>query len=98
MIHPIQDRVLVKPAVVELSSVIFVQNKEKFNQGTVVAVGPGKIDKFGRRKPLDAKPGDRIRYGNGTYLDWPIVEHEGELGKSENGRLWDANLPLAQNE
>lgn len=78
MISPIQDRVLVKPAVVELSSVIFVQNTEKYNQGTVVAVGPGKVDKFGRRQPLDAKPGDTIRYGNGTYLDWPIVEYEGE--------------------
>lgn len=78
MISPIQDRVLVKPAVVELSSVIFVQNTDKYNQGTVVAVGPGKIDKFGRRKPLDAKPGDTIRYGNGTYLDWPIVEYESE--------------------
>ena len=78
MISPIQDRVLVKPEIIQLSSILFVENKEKHNSGTVVAVGPGKVDSRGRRKPLDAKPGDKIRYGNGTYLDWPIIEYEGE--------------------
>lgn len=78
MIHPYLDKVLVKPSAVELSSVIFVENSEKFNLGTVVAVGPGKFDKQGRRLPPDVKAGDHIRYGNGTYLDWPLIEHEGE--------------------
>ena len=78
MLRPVHDRVLVKPHVVELSSIIYVNNTEKYNSGTVVAVGPGKIDGKGRRQPLDAKPGDQIRYGNGTYLDWPIIEYEGE--------------------
>jgi chaperonin GroES len=46
--------------------------------GTVVAVGPGKRDKRGNIKPLDAKAGDSIRYGNGDYLKWPTVKVEGE--------------------
>jgi co-chaperonin GroES (HSP10) len=46
--------------------------------GTVVAVGPGKRDKRGNIKPLDAKPGDSIRYGNGDYLKWPTVKIGGE--------------------
>lgn len=78
MIVPCLDKVLVKPSAVELSSIIFVENSEKFNLGTVVAVGPGKFDKQGRRQPMDVKPGNHIRYGNGTYLDWPLIEHEGE--------------------
>lgn len=78
MLVPTQDRVLVKPSIQQLSSVIFVDNKEKYNTGEIIAVGPGKVDNKGRRKPLDAKPGDKIRYGNGTYLDWPIIEFEGE--------------------
>jgi chaperonin GroES len=78
MILPTQDRILVKPDVRELSQVLIVKNTEPYNMGTVVAVGPGKLDKRGNRKPMDAKLGDRIRYGNGDYLDWPIISHEGE--------------------
>ena len=46
--------------------------------GTVVSVGPGKRDKRGNVKPLDAQPGDSIRYGNGDYLKWPTVNLKGE--------------------
>ena len=78
MIRPLHDRVVVKPAIRQLSSILHVENKEPFNMGTVVAVGPGKADKYGRVKPLDAKPGDRIRYGNGDYLNWPTHIIDGE--------------------
>jgi len=78
MLNPIQDRVLVKPSIQQLSEILIVKNSEKFNTGTIVAVGPGKFNEKGKRIPMDAKPGDKIRYGNGTYLDWPLVEHEGE--------------------
>ena len=78
MIRPLQDRVLVKPSIRQLSEILIVNNREPFNMGTVVAVGPGKRDKRGNIKPLDAKPGDSIRYGNGDYLKWPTVKIEGE--------------------
>ena len=78
MIRPLRDRILVKPDVRQLSSALLVKNTEPYNMGTVVAVGSGAVDKYGRVKKMDAKPGDRIRYGNGDYLDWPIFEHEGE--------------------
>jgi len=78
MIRSLNDRVLVKPSIRQLSEVLIVNNREPFNMGTVVAVGPGKRDKRGVIKPLDAKVGDFIRYGNGDYLNWPTVKHDGE--------------------
>ena len=78
MIRLLQDRVLVKPSIRQLSEVLIVTNREPFNMGTVVAVGPGKRDKRGNIKPLDAKAGDSIRYGNGDYLKWPTVKVDGE--------------------
>ena len=58
MIRLMQDRVLVKPSIRQLSEVLIVNNRESFNMGTIVAVGPGKRDKRGIIKPLDAKAGD----------------------------------------
>ena len=69
MIRPLRDRVVVKPEVRQLSSVIAVENKEKFNQGVIVAIGP---------KVHAVKTGEFIKYGNGTYLDWPLVDIDGE--------------------
>ena len=51
MLKPLQDRIVVKPDVRELSSVIIVENKEADNMGTVVAVGPGKV-RNGRREEM----------------------------------------------
>lgn len=68
VITPLHDRVLVKPIVRSLSDVLIVHNKEKFNEGTIVAIGP---------KVNDVKVGERIKYGNGTYLDWPVHKIDG---------------------
>lgn len=68
-IRPLRDRVVVKPRVRKLSEIIAITNNEKFNEGTIVAVGPNV---------RDAKVGDFIKYGNGTYLDWPVHEDEGQ--------------------
>ena len=37
--------------------------KEKPQQGTVLAVGKGKVNDDGKRVPLDVKVGDRILFG-----------------------------------
>jgi chaperonin GroES len=78
MIRPLQDRVLVKPSIRQLSEILVVNNKESYNMGTVVAVGAGKRDKRGVIKKLSVKAGDYIRYGNGDYLKWPTVKHDGK--------------------
>jgi co-chaperonin GroES (HSP10) len=68
-IRPLKDRVVVKPNVRKLSDIIFTINSEKMNEGTIVAVGPNV---------REAKVGEFIKYGNGTYLDWPVHEFEGQ--------------------
>jgi len=40
--------------------------KEKPMQGKVIAVGPGALDKNGKRIPPDVKKGDRVLFGKYT--------------------------------
>ena len=69
MIRPLRDRVVVKPQVRNLSDIIYVANKEPFNEGTVVAIGPD-VDQ--------TAVGDFIKYGNGDYLNWPVHNIDGQ--------------------
>ena len=68
-IKPLADRVLVAPAEAEQKTaggiIIPDTAKEKPQEGTVVAVGPGKKD-----EPMTVKVGDAVLYGKyaGTEL------------------------------
>ncbi|MDO5655953.1 MAG: co-chaperone GroES [Flavobacteriaceae bacterium] len=68
-IRPLADRVVVEPSPAETktaSGIIIPDTaKEKPQEGTVVAVGPGKKD-----EPVTLKTGDRVLYGKyaGTEL------------------------------
>ena len=70
---PMGDKIVVKPDVRELSSVIIVANKEVENMGTVIAVGPGKKLPNGRREDMPIEVGARIRFG--TMNDDPGEEY-----------------------
>lgn len=63
---PIDDRVLVEltepPEKTAGGLYIPEMAKERSNNGRVVAVGPGKRDKKGRRRPLDVRVGEKIMY------------------------------------
>jgi len=69
-IVPLNDRVLVRPLSQEemgrtTSFGIIIPetvDKKKPDQGTVVAVGPGKRNDRGERMPLEVKPGDRVYF------------------------------------
>ncbi|MCB1018502.1 MAG: co-chaperone GroES [Bryobacterales bacterium] len=50
--------------------------KEKPQEATVVAVGPGKLDKDGKRQPLDVKVGDRILIGKYAGSDIKLDNKE----------------------
>ena len=69
MFKPLRDRVVVKPQVRKLSDLIYIDNKEPFNEGTVVAVGP---------MVTVVAVGDFIKYGNGDYLNWPTQTENGQ--------------------
>jgi chaperonin GroES len=65
-IKPLEDRILVRPEESEevLPSGIVIPDtaKEKPQEGTVLAVGPGKRSDSGELIPLDIKEGDRVIY------------------------------------
>ena len=69
MLKPLRDLVIVRPKARKISDVIFVNNQEPFNEGTIIAIGPNV---------LEAKPGDFIKYGNGDYLKWPVHTIDGQ--------------------
>ena len=80
-IKPLNDRVLVLRENEEQKSaggiIIPDTAKEKPQRGKVVAVGAGKVDKDGKRIPLEVKAGDRILFGKyaGTEIKIDSVEH-----------------------
>lgn len=80
-VKPLEDRVLVKPVEPETvtSSGLYLpeSSKEKPIQGTVVAVGPGKILENGTRAAMSIAKGDRVVYSQyaGTEVDIDGAEH-----------------------
>lgn len=62
MIKPLADRVVIEPkeAETKTASGIYIPDtaKEKPQQGTIVAAGPGKND-----EPMEVKVGDTVLYG-----------------------------------
>jgi chaperonin GroES len=66
-IQPLSDNILIQPETVEekTKTGIFLPEsakKEKPEQGTVVAVGPGKRSKDGKHNPVDVKVGDKVLF------------------------------------
>ena len=70
---PLADRIVITPLkqdeVTASGLVIPDTVKEKPQQGEVVAVGPGRVEK-GTRVPMDLKVGDKVLYGkySGTNI------------------------------
>jgi len=78
-ITPLHDRVLVRRLEAKETAkggiIIPDTAKEKPQEGEVMAVGSGKIEK-GHRVPLDVKVGDRILFGKYTGNDIKIEDQE----------------------
>jgi len=74
MVKPLGDRVLIKPApreeVTKGGLVIPDTAKEKPQEGTVVAVGPGRVLDDGKRQAVEVKEGDKVVFAkySGTEL------------------------------
>ena len=73
MIKPLADRVLIEPkeAETKTASGIFIPDtaKEKPQQGTGLAVGPGKKD-----EPMEVKVGDVVLYGKYSGTEVAVEE------------------------
>jgi chaperonin GroES len=80
-IKPLQDRLVVKRIEAEQTTkgglIIPDTAKEKPVEGTVVAVGSGKLLKDGSVRAVDVKVGDVVLFGkySGTEIKLDGVEH-----------------------
>jgi chaperonin GroES len=78
-VTPLHDRVLVKrieeKETVKGGIIIPDTAKEKPQEGEVIAVGAGKIEK-GERVPLDVKAGDRILFGKYSGTEIKLDDQE----------------------
>ena len=93
-VRPLHDRIIVQRIEEEEQRVggIIIPDtaKEKPQQGKVIAVGKGKIEKDGKVTPLDVKAGDTVLFGKyaGQEIkidgaEYLIVREEEVLGVIE---------------
>ena len=65
-IHPLADRVVVRPLeeTEEMRGGLYIPDtaKEKPQQGEIVAVGPGRVEK-GEKVPMELEVGQKVLYG-----------------------------------
>ena len=96
-LRPLHDRILVQrieESEQKVGGIIIPDSaKEKPQQGKVVAVGAGKIEKDGKRIPLDVKDGDTILFGkySGQEVrvdgeDYLIMREDEVLAVIEGGK------------
>jgi chaperonin GroES len=81
-IKPLEDRILVQTLEAEQTTasglVIPDTAKEKPQEGTVIATGPGRFDEAGEKRiPLDVKVGDTVIYSKygGTEVKYNGQEY-----------------------
>jgi chaperonin GroES len=91
-IQPLADRVVVKPAdrEAQTKSGIFLPDtasKERPMEGTILAIGAGRLDDEGRRVPMQVKAGDKVlfaKYGGTEYrvgdVEYLILSEKDILG------------------
>ena len=86
-ITPLHDRVLVRRLEEKDAAkggiIIPDSAKEKPQEGEVVAVGAGKLEK-GHRVPLDVKAGDRILFGKYSGNEIKIDDQEYLIFREED--------------
>lgn len=65
-LRPLSDHVVIEPVVEEKKKggIILPETveKERSEKGRVITVGPGKLDKDGKRVPLEVKKGDIVLF------------------------------------
>ena len=79
-VRPLHDRIIVQrleEGEQKIGGIIIPDTaKEKPQQGKVIAVGKGKVEKDNSRQPLDVKDGDTILFGKYSGQDIKIDGEE----------------------
>jgi chaperonin GroES len=75
-LSPLGDRVVIKPSAREemtKSGIVLPDTaKEKPQEGSVIAVGPGAFDNDGKRVPIDVKVGDKVLYAKYAGTEFKV--------------------------
>ena len=79
-LRPLGDRVVVKPTAREemtKSGIVLPDTaKEKPQEGTIVAVGPGKTLDDGSREAMDVSAGQKVLYAKYAGTEFKVDEEE----------------------
>jgi chaperonin GroES len=79
-LRPLGDRVVIQPSAREemtKSGIVLPDTaKEKPQEGTVIAVGPGKILDDGKREAIDVKAGDKVLYAKYAGTEFKVEGDE----------------------
>jgi chaperonin GroES len=75
-LRPMGDRVVIEPTPREemtKSGIVLPDTaKEKPQEGSILAVGPGAFDNDGKRVPIDVKVGDKVLYAKYAGTEFKI--------------------------
>lgn len=88
-IKPIVDHILIEPIKEEERTKTGIllpdtAEKERPEQGKVVAVGPGKKNKKGEYLPLEVKPGDKVLFTKYGPTEIKVEDKEYLIAKEED--------------
>jgi len=79
-IEPLADYVLVKPkeeTEVKIGTIIIPDTaQEKPAEGTIIAIGPGRVAKDGKKIPLEVQVGNKVIYGKHSGTEVKAGETE----------------------
>jgi chaperonin GroES len=79
-LRPLGDRVVIEPTPREemtKSGIVLPDTaKEKPQEGSVIAVGPGAFDNDGKRVPIDVKVGDKVLYAKYAGTEFKIDDED----------------------
>jgi chaperonin GroES len=79
-LRPLGDRVVVRPTpreeMTKTGIVLPDTAKEKPQEGTILAVGPGAFDTEGKRVAMDVKVGQKVLYGKYAGTEFKLEDDE----------------------
>jgi chaperonin GroES len=79
-LRPLGDRVVVKPTpreeMTKTGIVLPDTAKEKPQEGTILAAGPGRILDDGKRESMDVKEGDKVLYAKYAGTEFKVEGDE----------------------
>ena len=75
-LRPLGDRVVIRPTpreeMTKTGIVLPDTAKEKPQEGSILAAGPGGLDSDGKRTPMDVKEGDKVLYAKYAGTEFKV--------------------------